>query len=55
MECIILVRDENGEISAIMEDLNLAVFPNLDEAITFVDKSRYCQTRLFQIVECDEL
>ncbi len=54
MECVILVR-LGGKVVGIGDEGVLATFRNMDEAVSFVDKSPLCQSWLYQIVELDEL
>ena len=56
MECVILIRCDNGDVWAISDDEDcIAVFPNMDEAVKLTDEHPLCQAMPHQIVELDEL
>lgn len=55
MECVILVRLNNGDVVAISEEERLSVFSNIDEAVDLADKHSLCRAMPYQIVELDEL
>jgi len=55
MDCVVLIRMDNGNITALMEGDNIAVFPHMDDAIVATQKSALCNAKPWQIVECDEL
>lgn len=56
MDCVVLIRMDNGNITALMDDNDkIAVFPHVDDAVDAVAGNALCQAKPYQIVECDEL
>ena len=55
MECVILVRLNNGDVIAISEEDRLSVFKNMDEAVALADEHLLCRAMPYQIVELNEL
>ena len=55
MECIILVRLDNGRVTAISVDEDIVVFPHVDDAVRCAEGQILCQSFPYQIMELDEL
>ena len=55
MECIVLIRMQNGAVVALMDGDYVAVFPDMDDAIKICDNHFLTQSLPYQIVELDEL
>lgn len=60
-ECVILVRNPDGEVYTIsqyneLEERHITmIFPNMDDAVDYVEKSWWLTEQNYQIVELDEL
>lgn len=57
MECIILIRMNNGSVTALMDEggENIALFSDMDAAVVVTQKHPLCQAMPWQIVELTEL
>lgn len=55
MECVILVRVDNGDVIWIGDENSITTFENLDAAVAFIEGNPVCQAFPHQIVELDEL
>ncbi len=61
MDCIIAYRVNGGPVEMVMnfeeDDAKVAVFPNMDNAISYADGNKLFQSgqATYQIIELDEL
>lgn len=53
MQCVILVRFPNGEVTAIMNDTDIATFEDETAAQQCADHQTLCKAMPYQIVELD--